>query len=308
MFRSIAPQPIYYPVMLPTDFARLGLLAAIWGGSFIAMRASVPELGVLLTTVGRVEVAAIALALFAYFNKIPLLWKRRYKAYFLAGFFGAVLPFALFSYAAPYLPAALSALLNATCPLFGAVFSMLWLAERLSTRKLLGLLLGLAGVWILVGTAPLFASNSTSLSLIACLLGPACFAISGVIVKYYNGVNIDKRIEPLSMATGSMIAASLMLLPLVPFSLPTQLPSYSSMGLVIALALFASAFAQIIFIPLVARVGPTRAMSVAFLIPLFSMVWGFLFLGEVIGIRCVLGGITVLAATVLVAKNDHIQP
>ncbi|MFO1390073.1 DMT family transporter [Cellvibrio sp.] len=294
--------------MTPTDFYRLGLLAAIWGASFIAMRASVPELGVLLTTVGRIEIAAVALSVFAYFNKIPLLWRRRYKAYFLAGFFGAVLPFALLSYAASYLPAALSALLNATCPLFCAVFSGLWLAERLSRYKLLGLLLGLAGVWILVGTEMLLANNPTNLSLIACLLGPACFAISGVIVKYYNGANIENPIEPLSMATGSMIAASLMLLPIIPFSLPSQVPSYSSIGWVIGLALFASAFAQIVFIPLVARVGPTRAMSVAFLIPLFSMIWGFIFLGEVIGIRCVLGGITVLVATLLVTKDDQTHP
>ena len=291
--------------MSPTDFMRLGLLAAIWGGSFIAMRVSVPELGVLLATLGRIELAAIVLALFAYFSKTPLRWRRHYKAYFLAGFFGAVLPFALFSYAAPYLPAALSALLNATCPLFGAVFSVVWLAERLSTRKLLGLLMGLIGVWTLVGTASLFANNPTRIYLIACLLGPACFAISGVIVKYYNGTCANMRIEPLSMATGSMIAASLMLLPAVPFSIPTQLPSFSSIGLVVGLALFASAFAQLVFIPLVARVGPTRAMSVAFLIPLFSMIWGFIFLGEAIGIRCVLGGVIVLAATVLVTKNDQ---
>ncbi|GGY69570.1 membrane protein [Cellvibrio zantedeschiae] len=304
MLKVINQSPINCVHISPLDFARLGLLAAIWGASFIAMRASVPELGTLLATIGRVSLAAIALVLFSHLNKIPLQWKRHYRAYFLAGLFGAALPFALFSYAAHYLPAALSALLNATCPLFGALFSMLWLAEKLSARKLIGLLLGLAGVWMLVGARSLFANNPTSLSLIACLLGPACFAISGVVIKYYSCSKKENRIEPLAMATGSMVAASLILLPALPFSLPAQFPSYPAIGLVAALALFPSAFAQIIFIPLVARIGPTRAMSVSFLIPLFSMIWGFLFLDEVIGISCVLGGFAVLAATGLVVKTD----
>jgi drug/metabolite transporter (DMT)-like permease len=137
---------------------------------------------------------------------------------------------------------------------------------------------------------------------IACLLAPACFAISGVIVKHYTCVHkpAHKRIEPMAMATGAMLAASFLMLPSIPFSLPPQTPSPLAIGLVVALALFPSALAQIIFIPLVSRIGPTRAMSVSFLIPLFSMLWGFLFLQEDIGLQCVTGGLAVLVATGLV--------
>jgi drug/metabolite transporter (DMT)-like permease len=286
------------------DLINLGLLAAIWGASFIAMRVAVPEVGALLSANLRISLAAFALLLFVRYNKIPLHWQRNLKPYATAGFFGAVLPFILFAYAAHHLPAALSALFNATCPLFGALFSAVWLAERFSLRKLTGLLLGVAGVWLLVGAGTFLRNQPTLLSICACLAGAACFAISGVVVKRYTCTRrpLNDRIEPMAMATGAMVAASVMILPTMAFSLPSHMPSPQALGLVVALALFPSALAQIIFIPLVARIGPTRAMSVSFLIPLFSILWGFIFLQETIGLSCVLGGLTVLTATGLVVK------
>lgn len=286
------------------DMAMLGLLAAIWGASFIAMRVVVPELGSLLSASLRIILAALTLLCFARIHRIQLNWQRNAKAYALAGLFGAALPFVLFSYAAHQLPAALSALINSTCPLFGAVFSAWWLAEPMNLRKLIGLFLGLVGVWILVDADALLRNPMSSSATIACLLAPACFAISGVVIKHHTCINkaSHQRIEPMAMATGAMLAASLLLLPTLPFSLPAQMPSPLAMGVVLTLALFPSALAQIIFIPLVARIGPTRAMSVSFLIPLFSMLWGFMFLQERICPRCLLGGLVVLTATALVIK------
>ncbi len=292
------------------DIALLGLLAAIWGASFIAMRVAVPELGSLLSTSLRIVLAAAALLLFARYHHIQLDWQRNAKAYALAGLFGAALPFALFSYAAHQLPAALSALVNATCPLFGALFSALWLAEPMTLRKFLGLLLGLGGVCLLVDADSLLRNPMSLSATVACLLAPACFAVSGVLIKHHTCINKAKhqRIEPLSMATGAMLAASAMLLPTLPFSLPPHMPSPFALGLVIALALFPSALAQIIFIPMVARIGPTRAMSVSFLIPLFSMLWGSLFLQEHLCFKCLLGGFVVLAATALVVTPSPKHP
>lgn len=286
------------------DMAMLGVLAAIWGASFIAMRLAVPELGSLLSATLRIALAAVALLLFARYQHIPLNWRRNIKAYALAGLFGAALPFALFSYAAQQLPATVSALFNATCPLFGALFSALWLAEPMNLRKCLGLFLGLAGVWLLVDASALLRNPMSLTATIACLLAPACFALSGVVVKHHTCINKaeHQRIEPMAMAVGAMLAASVMLLPSLPFALPAQMPSPLSLVLVAALALLPSALAQIIFIPLVARIGPTRAMSVSFLIPLFSMLWGFVFLQEHIGLSCLLGGFIVLAATALVVQ------
>jgi len=292
------------------DLALLGLLAAIWGASFIVMRVVVPELGSLLSTSLRIILAAAALLCFTGYSRVQLDWQRNAKTYALTGLFGAALPFALFSYAAHQLPAALSALFNATCPLFGALFSALWLAEAMTMRKLLGLLLGIGGVCLLVDADSLLRNPMSFSATIACLLAPACFAISGVLIKHHTCINkaSHERIDPLAMATGAMLAASAMLLPTLPFSLPQQVPSPLAFGLVLALALFPSALAQIIFIPMVARIGPTRAMSVSFLIPLFSMLWAWLFLQEHLCVKCLLGGFVVLAATALVVTPSPKRP
>jgi drug/metabolite transporter (DMT)-like permease len=283
------------------DLAKLGLLAAIWGGSFIAMRIAVPELGTLMSANLRILLAAPVLLLFASICRIELNWKHNYKAYFLSGLFGAALPFALLSYAANILPAALLALLNATCPLFGAIFSAMWLAEPINLRKLIGLVLGIVGVWLLAGSGAILKCSPTTLAISACLLSPACFALSGVIIKHHTCIYRTKKpLEPLAMATGAMSAACLILLPSLPFSIPTHLPSVNAVTAIIALALFPSAFAQLLFIPLIARIGPTRAMSVSFLIPLFSMLWGVIFLHETVGFSYILGGLVVLLATTLV--------
>lgn len=286
------------------DIAILGLLAAIWGASFIVMRVVVPELGSIFTADLRIVIAAIALLLFAYINQTPLDWRRNFNVYALAGLLGAVLPFSLFCYAAQYLPAAISALLNATCPLFGALFALLWRLENLTLRKLAGLVMGVAGLVLLLGSNASFDNCPKLLAILACLGAPACFALSAIVIKRHTCSKLThNRITPLAMATGAMVAASALVLPSMPFLLPHHMPSLRTWVLVAALALIPSALAQILFIPLVAKIGPTRAMSVSFLIPLFSALWGFLFLQESIGIFSALGGLTVLTATGLILKT-----
>lgn len=289
------------------DLAKLLLLAAIWGGSFILMRLVVPELGSLLTASLRIIFAGLALLVFAHIRKIPLQWRTNIKIYALSGLLGALLPFALFCYASGYLPAAFSALFNAACPLFVALFSLLWLNESLSLRTLAGLLLGALGVLVLVGSCVLLHSRLTLLAALACIAAPACFALSGIMIKRYtcayNPGRAHKIIEPLPLAVGSMVAAALMCLPILPLLLPAQLPSPSSILWLLTLALLPSALAQIIFIPLLSKIGPTRAMSVSFLIPLFSLIGGVVFLQESLPLSSLGGGFMVLAATALILKR-----
>ncbi|MGB7480652.1 MAG: DMT family transporter, partial [Burkholderiaceae bacterium] len=125
-----------------SDLAKLFFLAAVWGGSFIFLRIAAPELGPMLTAVLRVGLAGIALVGYAAAAGVALDWRRNLKPYALVGLTAAALPFSCFAFAALHLPAAYSAVLNTTAPLFGAVLSIFWLAERLTLKKGIGLVLG----------------------------------------------------------------------------------------------------------------------------------------------------------------------
>lgn len=279
--------------MSAADFAKLVFLSAIWGGSFIFLRIAVPETGPLLATTLRTSLAGVALLAFAAATGVPMRWRANLKPYAVVGLFAGVIPFSCFSFAALHLPAAHSAVLNATAPLFGATFSVLWLAERLTLRKLAGLLLGVIGVAVLVGAGTLPLNVPVLIAIAACLLAAACYALSSIIVKKTGQPG---GIHPIAMATGSLVLAGLMMAPTVPFSLPPVLPSMRALASVAALSLLSSGLAQALFIPLIVKVGPTRAMSVSFLIPLFSMLWGVVFLREPVGWPTFVGGAVVLLA------------
>lgn len=290
--------------MSAADLAKLVFLSAIWGGSFIFLRIAVPEVGPLLTAILRTALAGIALMGFARLTHVPMQWRSNLKSFAVVGLFAGAIPFTCFSFAALYLPAAHSAVLNATAPLFGAAFSVAWLSERLTMQKLGGLLLGIAGVAILVGAGTLQLNGKTLIAIAACLVAAASYALSSIVVKKTGKPG---GVHPIAMATGSLALGGTMMLPFAPFALPHAMPSLLAFSCVLAMSLLSSGVAQAIFIPLIIKVGPTRAMSVSFLIPLFSMLWAFLFLHERVGLSTLLGGLVVLAAMALVL-SAHSEP
>ena len=293
--------------MAALDVAKLIFLAAIWGCSFIFLRVIVPEVGPLMTALLRMSLASIALISFATLIGTKLQWRRNFKPYVAVGLFATVLPFSCFSYASQFLPAAYSALLNATSPLFGALFSVLWLAERMSAQKLVGLATGVFGVGVLVGAGALVLDMATVGAAALCLLAAASYAVSSIIVKKtgHPQDGSDGHIDPIAMATGSMACGALMLLPALPFIIPDSLPSMPAIGAVLGLSLLSSALAQAMFIPMIVRIGPTRAMSVGFLIPMFGMLWGYVFLDEHVANSTLAGGAIVLLAMGLVLSARH---
>ncbi len=291
------------------DLAKLIFLAAIWGGSFIFLRVAVPEVGPVLTALLRITLAGLVLVGYAHLTGVTMNWRRNAKPFAVVGLFAAVLPFSCFSFASQYLPAAYSALLNSTAPLFGALFSVFYLAERLTMRKLAGLALGVAGVAVLVGAGALALNAKNLLAAAACLMAAACYAISSIIVKKTG--RADSRsggIHPIAMASGSMMFGGLIMVPMLPFLLPIAMPSRPALWSLAGMSLLSSGLAQAIFIPLIVKIGPTRAMSVSFLIPLFSMVWGFVFLNEAVAATTLVGGAIVLAAMWLVLSASPPEP
>ncbi|MBC7502355.1 MAG: DMT family transporter [Herminiimonas sp.] len=293
--------------MSPIDLAKLVFLAAIWGGSFIFLRVAVPEVGPILTAMLRIVLAAVALMGFAMLTGVNMHWKRNLKPFALVGLFAGVLPFTFFSFASLHLPAAYSAVLNSTAPLFGALMSVLWLAERLTLRKLVGLMMGISGVAVLVGAGSLVLNKPVLIATSLCLMAAASYAVSSIIVKKtgHSPDSPEGTIHPIAMATGSLVLGGIMMLPLLPFAIPEVMPSARALWCVVGLSLLSSALAQAIFIPLIVKIGPTRAMSVSFLIPLFSMLWAFLFLHESVRMATLFGASIVLAAMWLVLSASQ---
>jgi drug/metabolite transporter (DMT)-like permease len=277
------------------DLGRLLLLSALWGGSFIFIRVAAPELGPVVLVWARVLIAGLLLLVYALVKRRDLELRRRWPQYLVLGLFNSALPFVLISAAELHLSASLAAMLNATSPLFGAVIAFFWLADPLTARKLLGLALGILGVTILAGWSPITLDAVVLLSIAASLAGAASYGLASVYTKAHV-----RNASALGMATGSQLAAGLLLTPLAPLAWPAAMPSLTVLLCTLALAVGSTAFAYLLFFRLVVDVGPTGALTVTFLVPIFGVLWGALFLGEPVGVSTVIGGLVVLAGTALV--------
>lgn len=281
--------------MRPGDLGTLLLLSALWGGSFLFMRIAAPVLGPVAVAELRVGLAGLALLLYALATRrLPNLRPRR-RQLLVIGAVNSALPFALIAAATLRLPASLAAILNATSPLFGALIAAVWLGEALGARKLAGLLLGVVGVGALVGWSPLPLTGAILLSVGASLLAALCYGIAAAYIKKQASGT-----PPLALAVGSQLSAALVLLPLVPLAPPRAWPSVGVALCVLALSLLSTAVAYLLYFRLIVNVGPTQALTVTFLTPVFGVTWAALFLGEPIGSGTLVGGAIVLAGTVLV--------
>lgn len=287
--------------MRRADFIRLMILAAIWGASFLFMRIVAPVLGALWTAEIRVAVAGIAMLAFMAATGRPMQFAANWRQYLIVGTFNSALPFALFSYAALTLPAGYSAILNATSPLWGALVGAVALGESLTVRKLAGLFCGIVGVAFLVRLGPAQFTPQLILAALACVCAALCYALAGAYSKKKSA-----NIAPPLMATGSQLGAALVLLPVLPLS-PVRGDITLFIALIVMLlALLCSAVAYFIYFRLLTDVGPTKALTVTFLIPIFAMMWGSVFLQEAVTVNTLTGCALVVLATWLVVFQPNI--
>lgn len=280
--------------MSTANLLRLILLAAIWGGSFLFMRIAAPVLGPAVLIEYRVLFAALFLAAIALLMKKPLDLRANWKHYLVLGLFNSALPFLLFAFAARTLSASVLSVLNATAPIWGALIGAVWQRQMVSARVMLGLLLGMGGVALLVGFDHVSARDGAGLAIAAALFAAFNYGIASTYAKS------SKAVEPFANAHGSMWAAALLTLPaLAVFPAPGE-ATVGIMGAAIALGVLCSGIAYLLYYRLVRDVGPTSALTVTFLSPLFGILWGTLFLGELIGWYTVAGSALTIAGTALV--------
>ncbi|WHZ12842.1 MAG: Permease of the drug/metabolite transporter (DMT) superfamily [Burkholderiaceae bacterium] len=275
------------------------LLSATWGASFLFLDLAALEFGPVATAALRVAIASLVL--------LPLLLRRGlgpqllrlWKPLLIVGLLSYAIPFAMFSYAVLAIPTGLTAVLNATTPLFGALVAWVWLSEQLDLSRVTGLVIGFAGVALLawqriepgVGDA---ASQGALLAIAACLVACLCYGFAASYTKrYLSGV------APLLTAGGSLLFSAIALAPLALLTWPAQMPGARAWGAVAAVGLLCTAFAYVRFFRLIERAGPARALTVTFVVPVFAIVYGMLFLGERVNGWMLLCALVIVCGTAL---------
>jgi drug/metabolite transporter (DMT)-like permease len=282
----------------PADYARLVLLAAIWGGSFIFQRVVSPVLGAALTAEGRLLIAGLVLAAWFRYTGFDPQWRRYGRQYFAIGLVNMALPSFLYAFALIYIPASLAAILNSTSPMFGALFAALFLGERFTLRKGIGCAAGAAGVALIAQPDGFASTPMFGIAVAACLAACACYGYTGVVVRRYAAQAPSRGI-----AVGSQLAGAVLLLPLLPFSPPVSEPTAFAVSNLLALALLGNALGMVLYFRLITDVGMTRALTVTYLMPAFALLWGLLFLGEALPASALAGAVLILAGTVLVTRG-----
>jgi drug/metabolite transporter (DMT)-like permease len=273
------------------DLVTLGIL---WGAGYLFIRVVVPEFGTFALMEVRMALAAAML--------LPLVFLRRqlpeilahWKDIALMGLLHYAIPFSLYAWALQTLSAGYASVINASAPLFAAVVARIWISERLDTSRTAGLVCGFAGVALLVWDKLSVDGAQHGVAVAATVVAALCYGFAAVMAKRRLA-----GVSPMVVAGGSMSAAALGLLPLSIALWPETMPSVSAFGLATALGVLCTALAFVLYFRLIASAGPSKAITVTFLIPLFAVVFGAVFLGEHVTPVMVVGGGVIAIGTAL---------
>jgi drug/metabolite transporter (DMT)-like permease len=277
--------------MSAKNWGTLFLLALLWGSSFYFYKVLVAVLPPVTVVMGRVGIAAIALNLWllARGERLPL-GEGRWKRFLLLGVLNIVIPYILIAWSETRITSGMASILNATTPIFMVVVAHFGTQdEKFSWSKMAGIGFGILGTIILVGPAALTGASAV-LGEVAVIVASAAYGFGGVYSRRF------KDISPLAAATGQITGAAVIMLPLAllmdqPWSLP--MPGWEAWASLAVIALVNTALAYFVFFKLIASAGATNVSLVTFLIPVFALILGALFLHEPVTAQAV-GGMAVI--------------
>lgn len=279
------------------DGTLLMLLGAIWGGSFLFMRLAAPAFGPIGLIAVRVSIAGVFLVLLSIVQGVGKdLWKHPWKM-LVVGLTNSAIPYCLFAYATLDMSAGFASILNATAPFFGALIAALLLKDGLSIHKWMGLAVGFLGVCILVSSQRSVEGGWKGVT--ACLLAACLYAVAA----HYSKRQL-RDVAPMAIAASSQVASTIVLLPLAIAFWPTVSPGLNPWLAAAMLGLLCTGGALAIYFQLLQRMGAMPSMTVAYLIPLFGVLWGVMFLGESLQWSLLIGGSLILVGlyTITTAK------
>jgi len=274
-------EPVIRTQMNGRDWAILGTLAVIWGGAFFFIGVAVKHVPPLTYVWLRLTIAAAAMWGYLYFKGEKLgLPKQVWGSILLLALLNNALPFTLFGWGQTHIASGLASILNATTPIWGVVVAhFLTHDERMTPRKVAGVLLGFGGVALMIGPSLLSSLGTSGLAQLACVSASLSYALAAVWARRFRKMGVS----PLSVTTGQLTAGALIMLPisiLVDHPWTHAFPPLSAWGAITALALFCTAFGYVLYFRLIETSGATNALLVTLLVPPVAIVLGALFLSE----------------------------
>lgn len=290
----------------------MGVLAILWGVSFFFSKVALAELPPFTLVLGRFGIAALALLLAARLSghrmpRAPRMW----AGFFVLGALNSFIPFGLIAWGQVQLTSGLASILNATTPLFTAlVAATAWGDERLTSNRLAGVLVGLAGVCVLIGPGALGHLGAHTLAELAILGAAVSYAFAGTYGRRF------RALPPVVAVAGMMTTAGLMALPIAlvvdrPWTLDVGARTW---GALLGLALLSTALGFVIYFRVLATAGATNVMLVTLLMPIVALLLGALILAEpvagtaLVGMALVFAGLLAIDGRLLRARRADVTP
>ncbi|MDX2004757.1 MAG: DMT family transporter [Meiothermus sp.] len=261
--------------MQPIHIAALLSASIIWGGGFALNRVAAPYFGPIVLVEMRLLLAGLLLLGWAAWLGRGLEWRKHWKLYLVLGATNAAIPFAMIAYSVQHIGASFATIINSTTVPLSALLALWILGERLTPVRLAGMAVGLLGVVVLVGWSPVPLTLEAWLGIAAMLLASVCFAFSNVYTK-----RASDGAPLLGIVTGQLLMGAALFVPPSAFTLPSQPPPLEAWLALLGITVLATAMANLLYFYLIEQVGPLQASSVGFLVPMFGVLFGVVFLRE----------------------------
>jgi drug/metabolite transporter (DMT)-like permease len=278
---SADTQPMIRSQMNGSDWLLMLVLALIWGGAFFFIGVAVRHVQPLTYVWLRLTIGAAGLWTYLMIRGVRISLPRQvWGSILLLALLNNVLPFALFGWGQTHIASGLASILNATTPIWGVVVAhFLTRDERMSPRKVAGVLLGFGGVATMIGPSLLSSLGTSALAQLACVAASLSYALAAVWARRFKRLGIS----PFSVTTGQLTAGALVMLPvsmIVDRPWTHAFPPLSAWAAIAALALLCTAFGYVLYFRLIEHAGATNALLVTLLVPPIAILLGSLFLGE----------------------------
>ena len=275
----------------------LTFLGAVWGSAFIFIKVAAPEFGAIGLVQARLTIASLVFIPILLRKKYLILLKPAWKHSLVLAITNNAIPFSLFSYGSFGADSNILAILNATTAFNTMIIALLWLGEKVTLKQLFGLVLGFIGVIILVNPE---SSSTSIISALFCLIGAACYSFSTVFIQKYS-----EKTDKMVLIGWSIIFSCFIMIPFTLLNLPPQIPSANALLSATWLGSISTGLAFFGYVYLIEKIGAVKTATVAYFLPVFGIIWGAVFLNEVITGGIILGCATILIGVFFATSNKR---